>query len=487
MSEEYSAAIDPKHVAWLRTRFRGALIRPAEEGYDEARRVWNGAIDRFPALIARCAGADDVVTAVRFARDHDLLASVRGGGHAVAGHAICDGGLVIDLSLMKTVRVDPGGRTVRAAGGLLWSELDRATQRFGLATTGGIISHTGVGGLTLGGGLGHLMRRFGLTVDNLLAADVVTADARILRADPDMEPELFWGLRGGGGNFGIATTLEYRLHPVGPILLGGPVFWPIDEAPDVLRALRDFAPEAPDELGITVALRLAPPMPFLPPDRYGKPVLALILVWSGDAKEGERAIAPLRRIGSPIADVVRPVPYVALQSMLDGGAPHGNHYYWKSHRIPRLSDDVIDLLVERVGCITSPLSQIGGWAVGGAVGRVDPRATAVGDRGAGFEFNVTAAWAPSDSNAPRHVAWVRDGWNALRPHAAGVYANFLSDEGQEGIESAYGDRLTRLVALKDRFDPTNFFRMNANIPPSGSSAPSVASPAAAARAAAAGR
>jgi hypothetical protein len=468
MIVEHHVSIEPSRIAALRSRFRGALLRPNEEGYDEARRVWNGAIDRRPALIARCAGSDDVVEAVRFAREHELTISVRGGGHAVAGHAVCDGGLMIDLSLMKAVRVDPGARTVRAAGGLLWGELDRATQRFGLATTGGIISHTGVAGLTLGGGLGHLMRRFGLTVDNLVAADVVTADARKIRVDSDMEPELFWGLRGGGGNFGIATTLEYRLHNVGPIVLGGPVFWPLRDAPQVLRFLNEFIVDAPDELGITIALRLAPPMPFLPPDQYGKPVLGLILVWAGDPREGAPAIAPLRGLGTPIADVVRPVPYVALQSMLDGGAPHGNHYYWKSHRIARLDDAVIDVLIQRVECITSPLSQIGGWAVGGAVSRVSPGETAVGERAVGFELNVTSAWMPSDTDPGRHVAWVRTGWDALRPHASGVYANFLSDEGAEGVETAYGDRLDRLIALKDRFDPTNVFRMNANIPPTGS-------------------
>ena len=461
--------IGARDVSTFRSRFRGALLRSGEEGFEEARRVWNGAIDRRPALIARCVGADDVVEAVRFARDHELLVSIRGGGHAVAGHAVCDGGLMIDLSLMKSVRVDPGARTVRAAGGALWSEFDRATQRFGLATTGGIISHTGVGGLTLGGGLGHLMRRFGLTVDNLIAADLVTADARRMRVDADNEPDLFWGLRGGGGNFGIATTLEYRLHAVGPIVLGGPVFWAVRDAPAVLRFVRDFAPSAPDELGITVALRLGPPMPFLPTDYYGKPVLGLILVWAGEPDEGARAMAPLRQLGSPLADVVRPVPYVALQSMLDGGAPHGLHYYWKSHRLPVLGDEVIDVLMQRLDCITSPLSQLSGWAVGGAVNRVGAAATAVGDRGAGFELNLVGAWLPSDTSSHRHVAWVRDGWSALRPHSAGVYANFLSDEGQEGVERAYGDRLARLVALKDRFDPTNFFRMNANIAPSSGS------------------
>src|SRR5687767_7280727 len=269
-------------VETLREQFRGALLRPSEEGYDEARRIWNGAIDRRPALIARCAGADDVVQAVRFAREHDLPISVRGGGHAVAGHAVCDGGQMIDLSLMKSIRVDPVARTARAAGGLLWSEFDKATQPFGLATTGGIISHTGIAGLTLGGGLGHLMRKHGLTVDNLLAVDLVTAEGERMHVDAESEPELFWGLRGGGGNFGVATAFEYRLHPIGPLVLGGPIFWPIADAPEVLRFVRDFAASAPDELGITIALRLAPPMPFIPTEQYGKPVLAMILVWAGD-------------------------------------------------------------------------------------------------------------------------------------------------------------------------------------------------------------
>ena len=466
MTSIRDAVIEPKAVEELRMSFRGALLRPGEEGYEEARRIWNGAIDRHPALIARCAGADDVACAVRFARERDLLVSVRGGGHAVAGHAVCDGGLMIDLSLMKAIRVNPTERTVRAAGGVLWGEFDRATQQFALATTGGIISHTGIAGLSLGGGLGHLMRKHGLTVDNLLSVELVTADAGRMHVTPETEPELFWGLKGGGGNFGIATAFEYRLHPVGPIVLGGPMFWSIADAPEVLRFLRDFVPEAPDELGITVALRLAPPMPFLPPDQYGKPVVGLVLVWAGDIAAGQKAIAPLRRIASPIADVVRPVPYLSVQSMLDAGAPHGMHYYWKSHRLPNLSDEVIDALVTRVESITSPFSQIGGWAVGGAVSRVDPDATAVGEREVGFEVNVVAAWPPRDPNGLRHTAWVREGWDALRPHSAGVYANFLSDEGDAGIEAAYGERLKRLVALKDQHDPKNFFRMNANIRPS---------------------
>ncbi len=453
-------------IADLRPRFRGALLRPGEEGYDEARRVWNGAIDRYPALIARCAGADDVVEAVRFAREHDVLVSVRGGGHSIAGHAVCDGGLMIDLSLMKAVRVTPATRTARAAGGLLWSELDRATQPHGLATTGGIISHTGIAGLTLGGGLGHLMRQYGLTVDNLLAVDLVTANGELIRVNAETEPDLFWGLRGGGGNFGIVTSFEYQLHPVGPMVLGGPIFWPIAEAPQILRFLRDFAPGAPDPLGITIGLACAPPLPFVPPPWIGKPVVGLILVWAGDVAEGERALAPLRRLGAPIADGIRPMPYLALQSMLDGGAPHGRHYYWKAHRLPTLPDTVIDIFLDRIASIPTPFSQINGWAVGGAVSRVDPAATAVGEREVGFEISITAAWPPSDPNGDRYKTWVREGWEAMRPFSAGVYANFISDEGTAGIHAAYGERVRRLTALKDRYDPANVFRLNANIPPS---------------------
>jgi hypothetical protein len=459
--------IDATAVAALRARFRGALLRPGEEGYEEARRIWNGAIDRRPGLIARCACTDDVVEAVRFARERDLLVSVRGGGHAVAGHAVCDGGLMIDLSLMKAVRVDASTRTVRAAGGMLWSELDRATQPFGLATTGGIISHTGIGGLTLGGGLGHLMRKHGLTVDNLLAVELVSAEGARMRVDAETEPELYWGLRGGGGNFGIATAFEFRLHPVGPMVLGGPIFWPVDEAPRVLRVLREYAPEAPDELGITIGLAPAPPLPFLPPAQFGKPVAGLILVWASDPAEGERALAPLRRIGTPIADGIRPTPYLALQSMLDGGAPHGRHYYWKAHRLPTLTDEVIEIFLARIGSMMSPFAQINGWAVGGAVSRIAADATAVGEREVGFEISVAVGWPPSDPGGERHRTWAREGWEALRPHGSGVYANFISDEGAAGVEAAYGERLKRLTALKDRYDPTNFFRLNANIPPRG--------------------
>ena len=450
----------------LRTTFRGALLRPGEEGYDEARRVWNGEIDRRPALIARCAGADDVAAAIRFARQRDLAVSVRGGGHAVAGHAVCDGGVMIDLSLMKAIAVDPSERVARAAGGVLWRELDRATQAFGLATTGGIISDTGIGGLTLGGGLGHLMRKHGLTVDNVVGVDLVTAEGEQVRADAETEPELFWGLRGGGGNFGIATAFEYRLHPVGPLVLGGSIFWAFDDIQPVLRALREYAPEAPDELGITLAMMKGAPTPLLPPERVGTPVLGLVLVWAGDPADGEQALAPLRRARTPIVDAIRPLPYAFIQSMLDGGAPPGRHYYWKSHRLDGLPDAVIDVFLERVAAMTTPFGQINGWAMGGAVARVDPDATAVGPREVGFDISLPAAWLPSDPDPERHKEWSRAGWEALREHSCGVYANFISDEGDAGVDAAYGDRRARLTALKDTWDPHNVFHMNANITPS---------------------
>ena len=450
----------------LRERFRGALLRPGEEGYDEARRVWNGAVDRRPALIARPAGADDVATAVRFAREHDLPVSVRGGGHSVAGHGVGDGVVMIDLSLLKAVRVDPAARTARAAGGVLLGELDRATQRFGLAAPSGIVSHTGIGGLTLGGGLGHTMRKFGLTVDNLRSVDLVTADGEAIHVDAWTEPELFWGLRGGGGNFDIATAFEYRLHPVGPLLLCGPIFWPLADAPEVLRFVRDFAPQAPDELGLVLFARLAPPGPLVPPEHYGRPVLGVVPAWVGDPAEGRRVLAPLRRVGRPVADNLRPLPYLFLQSMVDAGNQHGMHWYWRSQRVPELGDDVVDVLCGLTESITSPLSYVAGFAMGGTAGRVDPDATAVGERGNGFELSIVAGWPPPDPDGDRHVAWVRRGWTGLRPHSAGVYAHFLSDEGAGGVEDAYGERLKRLTALKDRWDPANLFRMNANIPPS---------------------
>jgi FAD/FMN-containing dehydrogenase len=311
------------------------------------------------------------------------------------------------------------------------------------------------------------MRRHGLTVDNLRAADVVIADGELRHVDAGTDPELLWGLRGGGGNFGIVTAFEYDLHPVGPLVLGGPIFWPVEQAPRVLRFLRDFAPDAPDELGVAIVAGLAPPMPFLPAERYGKPAVGLLPVWSGDLAEGARVLAPLRGLGTPIGDAVRPVPYRAVQSFLDLGAAPGNAAYWRSRKLPTLSEEVIDVIVDLVGSVTSPLSLLNGWAIGGAASRVAPDATAVGPRDVGFELRMIANWRPGDPDSDRHMRWVRQGWERLGPFSTGQYATFLSDEGPAGISTAYGDRLGRLIALKNRYDPSNVFHLNPNIPPSG--------------------
>jgi FAD/FMN-containing dehydrogenase len=310
------------------------------------------------------------------------------------------------------------------------------------------------------------MRKHGLTVDNLLAVDLVTADGELRHVTEQSDPDLFWGLRGGGGNFGIATRFEYQLHSLGPMVLGGPVLWPIEDAAKVMATVREVAPDTPDELGISVAVIPAPPAPFVPPERFGKPTMALILVWAGNPADGVQAMEPLRTVGTPFADVVRPTPYAALQSMLDGGAPPGRHYYWKAHKLPSLTDDVIDIFLRAMEAPTSPFAQINGWAVGGAVSRVNDDATAVGDRHEGFEMSITVGWLPTDTEPERHKAWVRDAWDALRPHGEGVYANFISDEGASGVEYAYGNRLQRLQALKATWDPGNFFHLNNNIAPS---------------------
>jgi FAD/FMN-containing dehydrogenase len=443
------------------------MLAPGDAGYDEARKVWNGAIDRRPALIARCRDDADVAAALLHAREHDLRVAVRGGGHGVAGLAVCDDGLVVDLSPMRAVAVDPAARTARAQGGVLWGELDAATQRHGLATVGGIVTHTGIAGLTLGGGIGWLMRRHGATVDNLLAADVVTADGESLRASEDEHPELFWGLRGGGGNFGVVTAFEYRVHAVGPTVLAGALLYPLEDGPDVLRLYREWIADAPDDLATIVNLRKAPPVAFVPPELHGRPVVMVAVCHAGSVARGEELLAPLRRARPPLVDDVRPRPYVELQSMFDAGVPHGGHYFWKSWELPRLTDATIDTLVEQAGRITSPRSYVIVFQLGGALGRVGEQATAYPQRDAAHNVNINAAWLPGDPEPERHVAWARECFAALEPFAAGrAYVNFLGDEGQERVRAAYGEeKYARLVALKRRYDPDNVFRLNQNIEP----------------------
>ncbi len=451
----------------LGSMLRGELLVPASVGYDAGRRIWNGAIDRRPAGIARCAGVADVLAAVRYARERDLVVAVRSGGHGVGGHALCDGGLVIDLSPMRGIRVDPAARTARAEAGVLWGELDRETQHFGLATVGGIVTHTGIAGLTLGGGIGWLMRKYGATVDNLLSVDLVTADGELVTASEDHNADLFWGVRGAGANFGIVTSFEYRLHPVGPIVLAGPIFHHLDDAREVLRFYREFAATAPDELTTIVELELAPPLQILPEDVHGKPIVMVGACYAGSPEDGEEVVRPLKEFGNPIADLLEPKPYLALQSMFDPLVPHGWHRYWKSVELPPLTDDAIDTLIDHTSRITSPRSYTIVLQLGGALARVAEDATAFGQRDAAHNVVVNAVWTEDDPDARGHIAWARDFFDAVQPHGRDrVYVNFLGEEGPDRVRQAYGtEKYDRLVALKREYDPTNFFRLNQNIPP----------------------
>jgi FAD/FMN-containing dehydrogenase len=447
--------------------FHGQVLAPGDDAYDDARQIWNGAIDRRPALIARCTSAADVGAAVRFARERDLRIAVRGGGHGVAGHAVCDDGLVIDMSQMRGIAVDAAARTARAEAGVLWGEMDAATQAHGLATVGGIVTHTGIAGLTLGGGIGWLMRKHGTTVDNLLSAEVVTASGEVVTAGEDERPDLLWGLRGGGGNFGVVTSFEYALHPVGPQVLAGPIYHTLDDAPAVLRHYRDFIAEAPDELTTIVRLGCAPALPFIPEHLHGQPVVSIASCWAGDVDAGETALEPLRRFGTPVADALAPRPYAELQQMFDPSVPHGWHYYWKSWEVPPLADGAIDALVEQAARITSPRSYMIMFQLGGAVARVPEAATAFGQRHAGHDVNINAVWLPDDPDPERHVEWTRAASAALEPFSGGgTYVNFLGDEPQNRVRAAYGEeKYARLVELKRAYDPDNVFRLNQNIEP----------------------
>ena len=457
--------LEASAVEALASTFGGELVRRGDPTYDERRSVWNGSIDRHPGLIARCAGVADVIAAVRFARTHGLLVAVRGGGHSYPGLSVCDGGMVIDLSLMKGVRVDPDARTVRAQAGLVLGELDREVQAFGLAVPAGFISHTGLAGLTLGGGIGYFMRKYGLTIDNLLAVDLITADGEFVTASEEQNADLFWGLRGGGGNFGIATEFEFRLHPVGPQLLSGAVFWPAEEAPKVLRFYREWIADTPDELTTSILQRKAPALPTVPPELVGEPVIAVVCCYSGAIEEGEKVVRPIKGFGSPVLDLVGPRPYLSHQSMFDASFPHGWWYYFRSCDVAELNDDIIDVMVAYGNRITSPITSVGVWQVGGAVARVGDDDTAFNGRTAGHTFNIGGN-SQSAVGFEEEREWARSYWTALSAYHQSVYVNFLMDEGQERIREAYGpEKYDRLRALKQKYDPDNFFRLNQNIPP----------------------
>jgi FAD/FMN-containing dehydrogenase len=451
-------------VTEFRASMRGVVLGPEDEGYELHRRVWNGMIDKRPRLIARCTGVADVLAAVQFARTQDLPLAVRSGGHNVAGHAVCDDGLVIDLSLMKGVRVDPTTRRVQAEVGLTWGELDRETQAFGLATPGGMVSTTGITGLTLGGGVGWLLRKYGLACDNLLAVDVVTADGRFLAASETEHADLFWGLRGGGGNFGIVTSLQYRLHPVTTVL-GGVIVYPFARARELLRFYREFCATASDELTTLATFMTLPADPSLPEQLHNLPAVIIGVCHTGPVDEAERAVQPLRTVVPPLLDALSLMSYSAVQTMQDAFFPAGLQHYWRSAYLGDLGDDAIDALIDHADVVTLPLTGIDIHHMGGAMARVAADATAFGHRDAPYLVNMYAIWT-NPSEAERHIAWLRGLTAALGPCSRGVYVNFLADEGEEGVRAAYDvAAYERLVALKNKYDPLNLFRLNQNIRP----------------------
>ena len=442
---------------------RGYAVRRGDPSYDVDRRIWNGSFDRHPAMIIRCAGVSDVIAAVKFGRTSGLPVAVRSGGHSFPGFSVADDAVVIDLSLMKGIRVDPEARTARVQAGALLGDLDRETQAFGLAVPSGIVTHTGVAGLTLGGGIGWIMRKHGLSIDQLISVDLVTAEGEFVQANKDRNSDLFWGVRGGGGNFGIVTEFEFRCVPLGPYVMAGPVFWPMTQSPNVLRFYRDWVADAPDELMTIVIHRKAPPLPFVPPALHGEPVVVVACCWAGDIEEGQRFIRPLKEFGSPVLDLCVPKPFLTHQAMFDPSFPAGRWYYFKSCDVGELSDDIIDITTEHSLQISSPLTTYPIWQMGGAVSRVGNDETAFNGRSSGFTYNIGASTETSAGFAEERE-WVRDFWSALRPWHKGVYMNFLGDEGAERVRQAYGSKkYERLQVLKRKYDPENFFRLNQNI------------------------
>lgn len=458
--------VDKGAFSDLDKALRGDLVLPGDQTYDATRAVWNGMIDRSPSGIARCLGPTDVQATLAFARSHGMQVSVRGGGHNIAGLAVCDGGLMIDLSLMRGVRVDPEAGTAHAQAGCLLFDVDRETQAHGLAAVLGFISTTGIAGLTLGGGFGYLTSQYGWTCDTVRSVEVVTADGRIIRASEQENSDLFWGLRGGGGNFGIVTDFEYELYPVGPQIVGGGIAWRWEDAPAVLEMYRDLLREAPPAFVCVAALRLAPPAPWIDESVHGKPIIALFVCHTGSIDEAESQVAPIKSFGSPVGDVIQRRSYVSQQSILDATQPKGRRYYWKSEYLPDLKKEMTAPLIERTERIPSPHGAILLFPVDGAIGRLPDDYSAAGNRDAGVVLNLASAWEdPADDD--ENMAWARSAWGQLRGFSTGgVYINFQTDdEGEERIRAAYGQNYDRLVEVKTRWDPENIFTMNKNIPP----------------------
>lgn len=460
--------LDETTIEKFKASLGGELIQPNDEGYDDARKVWNAMIDKRPALIAQCSGTADVITAVNFAREQGVLLSVRGGGHNIAGTALCDDGLTIDLSGMKGLHVDLKTRTVRAQPGCRLGDLDRETQIFGLAVPAGIVTDTGIAGLTLGGGFGWLTRRYGYTCDNLLSADVVTADGSFLTASEKENSDLFWGLRGGGGNFGIVTSFEYQAYPLGPQVTAGMVIHPMESAREVVGFFREFSAGASDELCCLLTLRLAPPAPFLPKEVHGKPIVGIAVCYSGSLEDGERAVRPLKEFGNPLADIIGPKPFVVHQTLFDAAMAPGRHYYWKSEYLPEFSEAAGGVLMDHAAKITSAHSSMLFFQLGGAMARFEETDTPAGNRNAAYVLNVAASWE-DPAQTDEQIAWARGCWSAMQQFSTGgVNVNFLTgEEGNQRVRAAYGAaNYERLVELKNKYDPQNMFRLNQNIPPS---------------------
>lgn len=450
----------------FRTRLRGPLMLPGEPGYDDGRAIWNAMIDRQPALIARCLGVADVISAVNFAREHGLTLSIKGGGHNIAGLAVCDGGIVLDMSLMRGVWVDPNAGTARAQLGCLLGDVDRETQIHGLAAVLGFVSMTGIAGLTLGGGFGYLTRRFGWSSDNVLSMDVVTADGHVVRASERENSDLFWGLRGGGGNFGVVTSFEYKLHPVGPEVMAGGIAWSAEHAHDVIEMYRAFTEQAPPELTCVLALRKAPPAPWLAKSVHGQSIVAIFVCHTGAIKEAEKQVAPIKAFGSPVGDIIQPRSYVSQQSLLDGTQPKGRRYYWKSEYLPRLEAEMLAKAIEHAERIASPHSAILLFPVDGALNQFPEDHSAVGNRDAAFVLNIAASWENAEDDQA-NIDWSRAAWRDMRRFSTGgTYVNFLTEEeSDERIRAAYGKNYRGLVDVKTKWDPKNLFRTNKNIAP----------------------
>jgi FAD/FMN-containing dehydrogenase len=458
--------LPPDALKDLAARLGREVLLPGGPGYDEARSVWNAMIDRRPAAIVPCHGTADVASCVGFARERGLPLSIKGGGHNIAGLAVCDGGLMLDMSPLRGVRVDPTARTARAQAGCLLADVDRETQAHGLAAVLGFVSNTGIAGLTLGGGFGYLTRRFGWTCDNLLSMEVVTADGRVVRASEAENGDLFWGLRGGGGNFGVVTEIEYRLYPVGPEVVAGAVVWRAEDAPEVLEMYRALTEQAPPELTCLAVLRKAPPAPWLPPEVHGQPIVALFLCDSGPLAEAERRVAPIKAFGSPVGDVVQRRPYVSQQSLLDPTQPKGRRYYWKSEYLPGVPSEMLPSLTEHAARTASPHSAVLLFPIGGALNHLPEGHSPAGNRDAAAVLNVMASWEDARDDAA-NVEWARAAWGDLRRFSTGgSYVNFMTEEeGVDRIHAAYGGNYPRLVEVKRRWDPDNLFRMNKNVPP----------------------